>query len=119
MSFGGAADSGWRGAKRFGDVMKRLLKAKRFYQKSRYGPLVAAWEEVAGEEIASRTQIGSYEHGRLTIRVDSSVLLHELASFMKDMLLRQLRQQAAGRDVVDLRFCLGGGARRSTNSSSP
>jgi predicted nucleic acid-binding Zn ribbon protein len=110
MSSGGARDLDRGGAKRFGDVMKRLLRAKRFYQKSKYGPLVTAWEEVVGEEIASRTRIGAYEHGRLTIQVDSSVLMQELSGFLRSTLLQELRRKPAGQDVVDLRVTLAGGS---------
>jgi hypothetical protein len=108
MSCGGARGPDRSGAKRFGDVMHKLLRAKRFYQKSRYGPLVTAWEEVAGEEIASRTRISGYEHGRLTIQVGSSVLMQELSGFLKSALLQELQRRPAGRDVVDLRFTLAG-----------
>ena len=100
---------GQGGAKRFGDVLRNLLKAKRFYHKGRFGLLGEAWSEIAGPELASRTRVGSYEHGRLTVEVDSSVVMHELAGFMKHLLLEQLQQRPAGRDVAELRFRLGRG----------
>ena len=96
------------GAKQFGDVLTKLLKAKRFYQKSRYGPLVAAWEEAVGNEIASRTKISAYEHGHLTVEVDAPVLLHELSGFMRSALLEQLKRTRGSEDIVELRFRLGG-----------
>ena len=114
MSSGGPSSPSRGGAKRFGDVMKKLLRAKRFYQKSKYGPLVTAWEEVAGEEIASCTRIAGYEHGRLTIQVDSSVLMQELSGFLKSALLQELRRTPAGQDVVGIRFTLAGGSKRAT-----
>ena len=101
------------GAKRFGDVLTKLLKAKRFYQKSRYGPLVAAWQDAVGEEIGSRTKISAYEHGRLTVEVDSSVLLHELSSFMRSALLNQLKRTRGSEDIVELTFRLGSSTRGS------
>lgn len=90
-----------------GQIIKRLLRRKRFYEKGKYGPLVDAWSELVGEGIARRTRISSFKGGELVIDVHSSVLLHELNSFLKDELLAGLRDAEAGRDVVELRFRLG------------
>ena len=46
----------------------------------------------------------------MTVEVTSSVLLHELSGFMKPQLLSGLQASKGGRDVADLRFCLGNGA---------
>lgn len=94
-------------AKEFGNVLKKVLKKKRFYQKSKYGALSRAWKEVVGEEIADETKIVSYKNGRLRVEVNSSVLLQELSGFMKDNILEELQQTSGGTDVSDLRFCLG------------
>ncbi len=93
--------------KQFGNVLKKLLKKKRFYQKNKYGALSEAWEEVVGEDIASETKIVSYKHGRVRVEVSSSVLLQELSGFMKDRILRELKQTSGGEDVSEIRFCLG------------
>ncbi len=96
-----------RTAKRFGDVLVRVLKGKRFYEKARYGPLVDAWRQAAGEQIAAHTKIRSYEHGTLTLIVNTAALLHELNGFQKGVLLQKLRESPGGQDIAELRFCLG------------
>jgi predicted nucleic acid-binding Zn ribbon protein len=94
-------------AQSFGEVLVRLLKSKRFYEKGRYGRLVDAWREVVGEAIAARTSIRAFEHGRLTVEVADAVLLHELSGFMREALLEELRRRPGGEDVAELRFRLG------------
>lgn len=91
----------------FGNVLKEVLKKKRFYQKSKYGALSKAWKEVVGDEVASETKIVAYKHGRLRVEVNSSVLFQELSGFMKDSILEELQEMSGGQDVSDIRFCLG------------
>jgi len=95
------------GPRRFGDVLGQLLRAKKFYQKGKYGALVDAWREVVGEEIGARTRIVSFEHGRITVEVTDAALHQELSGFMRAALVQQLQQAAGGEDVVELRFRLG------------
>ena len=94
-------------ARPIGEVIRKIVRRKRFFEKGKYGSLVAAWSELVGEQIANRTRIRSFKGGQLVIEVDSAVLLHELSSFMKEQLLAGLQTTEAGRDVANLRFCLG------------
>jgi predicted nucleic acid-binding Zn ribbon protein len=89
-----------------GEILKAVLRRKRVREKGRYSALVAAWEDIVGEGVASRTHIGSFDDGELVVQVDSAALLHELNSFMKDQLLAGLRATDGGRDVASLRFRL-------------
>jgi hypothetical protein len=102
---------GQREPRRLGDVLTRLLKAKRFSQKGRYGALSLAWrqvvEEVLGEECAGQTRVGSFSHGRVMVEVEGPVLLQELSSFLRQKLLERLRSHPGAEDVADLRFRLG------------
>lgn len=107
MSFGDSVTFGDISARKFGDVLERLLKEKRFYEKSKFGALSGAWREVVGDEIAARTKIVSYQHGRLRVEVDSSILLQELSGFMEHTILGELQQKSGGKDVAEIRFCLG------------
>ena len=99
------------GFKQIGDVARKVLRRKKFYEKGRYGALVDAWSGLVGAAIAARTRIRSFTEGELVVEADSSVLLHELNGFMKQDLLAALQQLDAGRDVAALRFCLGNGSR--------
>ena len=94
-------------ARPIGDVLKALLRRKRFLQKGKYPALTTAWAELVGEGIAARTRVRSFQEGRLTVEVASSVLLQELSGFMKEQLLAGMQGCKAGKDVAELRFCLG------------
>jgi len=96
-----------QGARPIGDVIRALMKRKRFSQKGRYAALTEAWRGIVGEGIAARTRISSFAGGELIVDVDSPVLLQELTSFLKDQLLAELQSTEPGRDMAQLRFRLG------------
>jgi predicted nucleic acid-binding Zn ribbon protein len=107
MSFGDAVSYSRRNARRVGDVLPRLLREKRFFEKSRYGPLVEAWRQVVGEAVAARTRIVGYRRGRVTVEVDTAALMHELSGFQRSAILAELQRTPGGEDAADLRFRLG------------
>ncbi len=107
MSQGDSVHFGAVSTRRLGEVLKRLLKSKRFYQRRKYGALVGAWQCTAGEEIAAHCRIAAFEHGRLLVEVDEPILLHELAGFMRSTVLSELQGTPGGEDVAELRFRLG------------
>ena len=98
-------------AKTAGAVARRIMRAKRFYQRSRYGGLSEAWRqaatEVVGEEVARRTRVGDVQHGRVIVEVDCPVLLQELSGFMQRELLSRLQALPGGEDAAELRFRMG------------
>jgi len=99
----------WQGedrARPVGEVIRALVRRKRFYEKGRFGSLARAWTEMVGEAIARRTRLRDFTDGTLTVEVDSPALLHELNGFMKESLLAGLRGGGEGRDVNALRFRL-------------
>ena len=93
--------------RRFGDVLRGVLKSKRFHQKGKYSALADAWQQIAGKEVAARTRLVSFEHGCVTIEVSDPVLRHELGGFMRAALLTELQRAAGGEDIVEMRFQLG------------
>lgn len=93
-------------ARSLGEVARKLLREKKFYQKGKFGPLSKAWEELIGESLASCTKIVSFDDGELVVEVDSPSLLHEINNFMTEMLLDGLQETKAGRDIESLRFRL-------------
>ena len=97
-------------ARPIGDVLKALLRRKKFLQKGKYPALTQAWAELVGEAISARTRVRSFQEGKLTVEVTSSVLLQELSGFMKPQLLAGMQGCKAGKDVAELRFCLGDAA---------
>ena len=110
MSFRDSVHFGKSYGRHIGELVDQLLKAKRFYQKKKYGALVEAWQVTVGDEIATRTKISSFAHGYLSVEVNCAVLMQELGGFMRTAVLEQLQHTPGGEDVVDVRFRLGAGA---------
>lgn len=91
---------------RLGDVLRELFALKGLNRVGVGRAVEAAWAEVAGEEVASRTRVGRLRRGVLEIVVQDSSLLHELVAFRKAELLRNLQRRLGGR-VRELRFRSG------------
>jgi len=107
MSFGDTVEYRDTCGRRLGEILSKLLREKRFYERRKYGALVKAWQETVGSEIASHTRIRAMAEGRLVVDVDSPVLLQELSGFMCGEILGRLQRAPGGEDVAELRFRLG------------
>ena len=64
----------------------------------------SVWSEIAGERIATRTKVLGIKAGVLSIGVNNSALLNELASFHKMSLLKNLQKQHSELKIGDLKF---------------
>ncbi|MHC5034350.1 MAG: DciA family protein, partial [Planctomycetota bacterium] len=95
-----------------GQIASELLRRKKFQEKGKYAALAEEWQQVVGPSVAARTRIRAFKDGRLVIEVTSSVLLHELNSFLKEQLLSALQETEAARDVAGIQFRLGPGQER-------
>ena len=63
-------------------------------------PVVAAkWAEAVGEEIARHTSPVYFRSGRLTVEVDDSVWLAELARFHRGRMIKVVNE-SMGREVI-------------------
>lgn len=57
------------------------------------------WESIVGKDAAAHCKPGKFDHGVLTIFVDSAVWLNELKRYRKKMILTQL-QNLLGKDKM-------------------
>jgi len=94
-------------ARSFGDVVRAVLRRKKFAEKGRYGRLVKVWNDLVGPGVAEHTRVKAFQDGRLVVDVGSPALLHELNGFLKDSLLAGMQSTDAGRDIARLEFRLG------------
>ncbi len=93
-------------ARKLGEIARKLLRRKKFYEKGKYAGLRRAWTAAVGERIAGRTRVRSMKNGEVVVEVDSPALLHELNNYMKEQILSSLQGADGGRDVASLRFRL-------------
>lgn len=68
--------------------------------------LKEAWDEAAGEKIASQTTAQAIKNRIVMVGVENSALLNELNSFHKSSLLQKLQKEYGKQDVRDIRFRL-------------
>ncbi len=87
-------------------ALETWMKQGRTRGGSKQWRLQQQWAKVAGKEIAAHTRVIGFSQMILQVRVDSSVLLSELAAFHRDDLLRRLREGEKPLLVRDLRFRL-------------
>ncbi len=96
-----------RGPEPIGEVLSRLFTSRGWGRRQDRLQLEQAWNEVAGEDFAPHTELGSFRRGVLEITVGNAVLLQELSSFHKRRLLEAMRGQLPSLSIHDLRFRAG------------
>ena len=87
-------------------VLSELIALKGLARVQGDQRLKQAWEQVAGEKIASQTSILGIKNRIVQIGVDNSALLNELNSFHKLSLLQKLQKEYGKQNVRDMRFRL-------------
>ena len=89
-----------------GDLLSRLISRRGFTQDLFNDELHAAWEKVAGEQFAGKTQATVSKRGILEVLVDSSPAMQQLA-FVKNKLLKQLQAELPDAEIKSIRFKVG------------
>ncbi len=105
---GDRAKPGIRGPEAVGPVLVRLMKELRLEERSREGPLAAAWEKAAGAELARAARPVAFRAGLLTVEVEGAALLQEVRGFRARALLQALRGDPGGGKVREIRFVPAG-----------
>ena len=95
-----------RGPKAAGDLLSRLIARRGFTQDLFNNELHTAWQKVAGEQFADKTQPTVIKKGTLEVLVDSSPAMQQLA-FCKTRLLKQLQAELPDAQIKSIRFKVG------------
>jgi predicted nucleic acid-binding Zn ribbon protein len=96
-----------RGPKKAGELARTILKGLGVGGRGKSGRIQAAWLNAAGEALAVHTRPSNLARNVLTVEVDSSALMGELAGFRKDELLRRIKESFPGLAVLDIKFRIG------------
>jgi len=86
-----------------GSVLSRLFAARGYGRVQAATEMQTLWAEIAGERVAGETRVLGLKNGILTIGVNSTPLMSELAAFHRENLLAQL-QARRGSSIRDLKF---------------
>jgi len=92
------------GAQRLGEVLADFLETNGLASKLKHLELYSAWEEVAGPATLPHTRVAGFAHHKLYVDVDSASHLHELRSFRKQQMLKDLRDKVPGILVREIVF---------------
>lgn len=93
-------------ARKLGDVLKELSKEAGLAKAFKHREILNNWRDVIGEEGYKHTCVVELKRGRLSIGVDSAALLHHLANFCKDDVLRELQARCKSAFIENIRFKL-------------
>ena len=92
------------GPQRLGEVLSAFLDAEGLAGRLKHLEVYSAWEEIVGPGILPHTRIAGLAHQKLYVDVDSSAQLHELRTFHKKQILRDLHMRVPGILVRDIVF---------------
>ena len=91
------------GPQRIGEILGGFLDAGGLASKLKHLEVYTAWEEIVGPGILPHTRIAGLAQYKLYVDVDSAAHLHELRTFHKKQLLKDLKARVSGiliRDIV-------------------
>jgi TatD DNase family protein len=91
-----------REAAALADALPTLMKRLGLDAAHWMAELEECWRETVGGPVAQHTRPGRVERGRLTVFVDSSVWLNELARYGRATLLSALRKKFGAQRIKDL-----------------
>jgi len=66
--------------------------------------VIDGWEKLVGANIAKRTKVQGFRQKMLYVKVESPVLLNELANFKKDAILQKLQEKYPDQHIRDIKF---------------
>ncbi|MEN9343528.1 MAG: hypothetical protein RLZZ453_315 [Chlamydiota bacterium] len=88
-------------------LLPKVLSQIGALQKERPDLIVAAWQEIVGERVASMTQAVGFERGILAVKVKNSTLYSILSGAERGKLLKLLRGRFPAVEIKNIHFKLG------------
>ena len=85
------------------EVISDLLNAYKLKGKMNEVRLIDSWEKVLGKMIANHTKKLSIKDKKLVVKLDSSVLRHEL-SFEKEKIIMLLNDEVGERVIEEIKL---------------
>jgi len=92
-----------------GEILDRAVVRPARRQRSMIARAKRKWEAVAGRETAAHSWPRRVRRGVLTVEVDSSALLAELAGYRREEILRSLGEGPDSLGVRKIKFVLAEG----------
>lgn len=90
--------------RRLNVVLKEFAKDIALTKASGHREVLGLWREIVGEEIYEHTRVAGLRKGCLSIETDSPALLHHLATFCKEDILRELQTRYKKTFITSIKF---------------
>lgn len=94
-----------------GAVITKLLKSHNISKRAISKDLPEAWNEIAGEKIAKKSRVLGIRKNTLLIEAESHTLSYQISVFMKDDILKKVRENYPTKNIIDLK-CIVKGRKR-------
>jgi predicted nucleic acid-binding Zn ribbon protein len=93
-----------RGPQKLGEILRDFIESKGLADKLKHLEVYSVWEEIVGPAILPHTRVAGLAHHKLYVEVDSAAHLHELRTFHKREILKELKARLAGILIQDIVF---------------
>ncbi len=89
-----------------GSLVCDILEKRLLPRQKQFGPIVEMWQQLLPEELRQHCRLDSVQGGRLKVKVDSPIYLHEL-QMCRDELLEQLQDSCPRARLRGVDFKIG------------
>lgn len=95
--------SAWKSPEKISGLIDSILTQKGYMSACKEWDVVAKWNEIVGEKIASVTECTRIEDGRLYVKVFSSSWRNEIV-YLKDEIIKKIKLDTDCTSLVDIVF---------------
>jgi len=92
------------GPEKIGDVLRSFLESRGLANNLKHLEVYSAWEEVVGPVVLAHARVAGFQRHKLYIDVSSSAHMHELRTFYKPQILKDLRAKLPTIFIQDIVF---------------
>lgn len=109
MTNRGAPDRPARGPEEIGAIVSRWLGSAEAKERLDDHGIYKRWPEIVGPERAALSRVVRCSRGVVTVEVASPPLLHELGAYLREEVLRAIRERPELGPIHEVRFRAGAG----------
>lgn len=92
-----------RSPEKIGGLIDSILSEKGYLTACKEWDVVAKWNQIVGEKIASVTECTQMENGRLYVKVFSSSWRNEIV-YLKDEIIKKIKKDTDCTSLIDIIF---------------
>ena len=118
MTSRGAPDRPARGPEEIGAIVSRWLGSAEAKERLDDRGIYKRWPEIVGPERAALSRVVRCSRGVVTVEVASPPLLHELGAYLREEVLRAIRERPELGPIHEVRFRAGAAEEAGTREAA-